>query len=218
MRGSHRCTLVVVSVVSAGLGSACAGWPVSEDDRTANKIANIFRRAHAADQFHGTVLVAEGDRQVYAGSFGFADREQKRPIDASTVFPLASVTKPIVAIAILLLRDDGAMALDDPVVRHLAGFPYPSVTIRHLLQHTSGLRDNFGTFLAGWDKTRIAANRDIIDDLYRTKPRLASPPRDTFEYSNLGYMLLAELIAAVANQSYRDVLRERIFEPATVRV
>ena len=92
------------------------------------------------------VLVNEGGKQVYARAAGFADREAAVPVREDTIFRLASVTKPIVAAAALRMMEDGLLSLDDPVTKYLSFFTpkapdgtIPTITIRHLLTHTSGI-------------------------------------------------------------------------------
>ena len=90
---------------------------------------------------NGNVLVAEKGKVIYKKSFGFADAKNKLPNREDSKFQLASITKIFTSTAVLQLRDKGKLNLDDPLVRHFPEFPYPDITIRHLLSHTSGLPD-----------------------------------------------------------------------------
>jgi CubicO group peptidase (beta-lactamase class C family) len=136
--------------------------------------------------------------------------------DADGVFRIASMTKSFTAATILSLRDEGLLALDDPVARHvpdLAGLHGPTadapvITVRHLLTMEAGFPtdDPWGDRQQGLDLDRFA-------ELLRAGPRLAWTPGVRFEYSNLGYGVLGRVISNVAGSEYRDVVHERLLVP-----
>ena len=100
-----------------------------------------FFKANDATFFNGGLLIVRGSAPVSRVSTGFAQFNGKRPNTPDSVFQLASAAKPFTSTAVLQLRDRRLLRLDDPVAKHLPGFPYPAITIRHLLTHTSGLPD-----------------------------------------------------------------------------
>ncbi|MEP6758944.1 MAG: serine hydrolase [Actinomycetota bacterium] len=162
--------------------------------------------------------VVVGDELVWSGGYGFADVGTQRPHDAQTLFRVASITKTFTATAILQLRDEGKLHLDDPAVAHLpelrdAQSPFgliETVTIRRMLSHESGLMgDPPG---ARWFHDVYEASPQV--NLARaTEIATRIPPNVQQKYSNMAFQLLGEIVARVSGQSYVDVIRERILEP-----
>jgi CubicO group peptidase (beta-lactamase class C family) len=160
--------------------------------------------------------VVAGGTLVHAGASGTLRVGEDRPPDATSIFRIASMTKSFTAAAILLLRDEGRLALDDPVARHvpeLGGLRGPTrdsppVTIRHLLTMSAGFPtdDPLGDRLQGMPL-------DTFSELLRAGVTFAWPPGTTFEYSNLGYGILGRVITRVAGSEYREVVEERLLRP-----
>ncbi|HEU0242628.1 MAG TPA: serine hydrolase domain-containing protein [Candidatus Limnocylindrales bacterium] len=136
--------------------------------------------------------------------------------DADTVFRIASMTKSFTASAILLLRDEGRLRLDDPVADHvpaLAAWALPTrdsapITIRQLLTMSAGLPTD-----DPWGDRQQALPLEEFDALLRRGPVFAWPPDTTFEYSNLGYGILGRVVTAAAGREYREVVRDRLMGP-----
>ena len=165
-----------------------------------------------------TAGVVHDGRLVWTGSAGFADVAARRPADARTLHRVASITKTFTATAIVALRDDGLLSLDDPLVVHLpevaaavpeAG-PVEAVTLRLLLAHQSG----FQSEPPGTDWTVGRYEGDAAANLLRAHEFGTRVPVATQEkYSNLGYQLLGEVVARVSGTSYAEFVRTRITEP-----
>lgn len=164
---------------------------------------------------NGNVLVAEKGKPVYKRSFGSADAGKHLLNDEYTRFQLASVTKIFTSTAVLQLRDAGKLGLDDPFVKYFPEFPYPRMTIRQLLSHTSGLPD-FQIFEDPVEKdpARVFSNEDIIPALRAWKKPLPFQPGDGWSYSNPGYCLLASLVEKLSGVQFEAYVRRHIFEPA----
>ena len=183
----------------------------------AREADSIFRRAFEGAPAPGLAfgLIADGEL-VHSGGLGtLRVGDQRRP-NADSAFRVASMTKSFTAAAILQLRDDGRLALDEPVATYvpdLAGLRGPTrdsppVSVRHLLTHTAGFAtdDPWGDRLQGLDLAAFA-------DLLRAGPTFAFAPGIRFEYSNLGYGILGRVITNVAGREYRDVVAERLLRP-----
>lgn len=99
----------------------------------------ILSRQGREDSFSGNVLISERGRIIYEKSFGYADAAGRRPLTADSLFLVGSVAKNFTATAVFILKERGALALDDSVTKYLPELPYRNVTLRHLLAHTSGL-------------------------------------------------------------------------------
>lgn len=174
---------------------------------------------HALDQFSGAVLVADRGRVVYQGARGEANSDWAIPNAPSTKFRIASVTKQFTALAILQLVDAGALELDAPITRYLTDYPAESgdkVTVRHLLNHTSGIpsyteRPNFFN-----DEAKERLPVDEFVKAYCSDP-LEFEPGSQFNYNNSGYFLLGAILEEVTGQTYAEVLGERIFTPLGMR-
>ncbi|HTH00049.1 MAG TPA: serine hydrolase domain-containing protein [Vicinamibacterales bacterium] len=149
----------------------------------------------------GTLIKAEG--------FGLSDVENHISARPDTVFKIGSLSKQFLAAGIMLLVQDGRVTVDDKVGKFLAGAPAPwaPITLRHLLTHTSGLvRES-----PGFDFNKRQSDLDVVRAAYSVP--LASVPGEKYEYSNLGYFALAEVITQVSGKPWADFLNERIFVP-----
>lgn len=178
-----------------------------------NKIENIFEEIRNKELLNGTVLVAKDGNILYKGAFGEADITSKRPLTVNSVFNLASVSKPITAMAILSLVQEEKVNIDDSVKLWIPELPYEGVTIRHLLNHTSGLPDYLDLFEQHWNKSEIADNHNLLEYLITYTPECLFEPNQRVEYSNTGYILLAIIIERVTNLSFSEFLQNRFFTP-----
>jgi CubicO group peptidase (beta-lactamase class C family) len=153
---------------------------------------------------------------VLAAGYGVADLEHGVPITADTVFEAGSVSKQFTAAAVLLLAHQGRISLDDPVRAYVPEVPDygTAITIRHLIHHTSGLRD-WGSVAAigGWPRGTVARNHDDVLDIVGRQRALNYAPGAEYSYTNTGYNLAAILVGRVAGRSFAEFTREAIFEP-----
>lgn len=155
-------------------------------------------------------VVREGEVVKLAG-YGQADVELGAAMTPRSVLQIQSVTKTMTAAAVLLLAEEGKLALTDPVARHLDGTPasWKGVTLRHLLSHTSGIADFIND-----PSTNLRLDVTEQEVLAAMAPRpLNFEPSARYEYSNTGYHLLAMVIRRVTGKSYGDFLAERFFGP-----
>ena len=179
------------------------------------KIEALVREANAQGAFNGAWLYAENGEIISKGAVGWSDLEDTIPLREDMVFDLASVTKQFTAAAVLLLRREGLLSLDDEITKFYPELPYPGVTLRHLLQHTGGLPDymDWVDKIAKEEGT-IPGNDVIVRFLRDCGEDAAFAPGEQWEYSNTGYCLLAQIVEQVAGRPFEDFLRERLFEPA----
>jgi CubicO group peptidase (beta-lactamase class C family) len=153
---------------------------------------------------------------VLEKGYGMADLEHDIPNTADTIFETGSIAKQFTAAAVLLLVADGKLSLDDPVRKYIPELPdYGTpLTIRHMLTHTSGLRD-WGSVAAigGWPRTtRVHTHAHVLDIVSRQK-FLNFLPGTRYSYSNTGYNLAAIIVARTSGMSFAEFTRTRIFEP-----
>lgn len=154
---------------------------------------------------------------AYSDGVGFADLETKRKPDADTVYRIGSMTKSFTAFALLSLRDEGALSLDDTLAKWIpgaSGLVYPThdsppITLRDLLTHTSGL-PRLGPIHA--DDTKNAPTEEALEKSLAGLA-LANPPGTVFSYSNLGFGLLGVVASRAAHAPYREVVTKRVLAP-----
>ena len=158
-----------------------------------------------------SVAVVRDGEIIKTAAYGLADLELDVPATPKTVFQIQSITKTFTAAAILLLAEEGKLALDDPVAKHLEGTPdsWKGITIRHLLNHTSGIKDFINDATAS---LRLEVTEEEVLRATASRP-LNFPPGERWAYSNTNYHLLAMIIRKLSGQWYGDFLRERIFVP-----
>ncbi len=174
---------------------------------------SLFSQLNKEGKFFGNVLIAEGGTVIYQQSFGKADMVAGNDLNAESMFELASVSKQFTAMGIMLLKKQGKLDYSDSLRKFFPELPYSNITIRHLLNHTSGLPDYMDQFNLYWDSTRIATNKDMISLLAQYKPPVLFAPGEKWEYSNTGYALLASIIEKASGKSFGDYLEENIFIP-----
>ena len=211
------CLSILAVLLPAGVAS---GQPA---DRTA-ALATAFpeidraftdyaRTAHVPGMAWGVIV---DGRLVHSGTYGVQDTATQAPVTPDTVFRIASMTKSFTAVAILALRDEGRLSLDDPAERYvpeLKNLAYPTsdaprITIRHLLSHAAGFpEDN------PWGDQQLALSDAQMDALMRQGIPFSRSPGIAYEYSNYGFAILGRIVTAASGRPYRDYVMSRILEP-----
>ncbi|WP_321345451.1 serine hydrolase domain-containing protein [uncultured Draconibacterium sp.] len=161
-----------------------------------------------------SIGIVSKNNMVYEKQFGLANLDYEIPITYETSFHVASVSKQFTAFAILLLEDEGKLSLDDDIRIYLPemhNFQEP-ITIRHLLNHTSGLKDQFNLLrLSGWTLDDVITNGQVLHILFNQET-LNFQPDEKHMYSNSGYTLLAEIVARVSKMSFAEFTNKHIFK------
>lgn len=187
----------------------CIGCNQEKKENPAvGKIDSVFQ---SVPDFSGVLLVADKGKPIYFKSFGHKDFNTNIPMDTSAIFELASVSKQFTAVTIMMLKEEGKLDYDDSLKNFIPELPYRGVTVRHLLNHTSGLPDYQGIMDQYWDKSKVAGNEDCIEYLVRYHPPVHFAPGSQFEYSNTGYLLLATIAEKASGKDFIEFLRERVF-------
>jgi D-alanyl-D-alanine carboxypeptidase len=183
-----------------------AGNAVFADD-----VDELVRSYMQKRQIPGLSLaVIKDGKMIKAQGYGLANLETQAPASPETVYKIGSISKPLLAAAILLLADEGKLGLDDKLPPYLPGTPegWKEITIRHLLSHTSGLIEN----PPGFSPFRVKPDQEVIASLY-PEP-LLFPPGEKWSYSNAGYFVLGEIILRVTGKPWSSFMTERVFAPA----
>ena len=175
----------------------------------------LFREAHEKDLFTGTWLFAEKGEIVSKGAMGWSDPDDTVPVREDMIFDLASVSKNFTATAIMLLRREGLLSLDDEITKFFPEIPYKGVTIRNLLNHTGGLPDYMEWIAETATKENtIPDNSVIVRFLCECGKDPLFAPGEKWEYSNTGYCLLAQIVTEVSGVKFEEFLKKNILEPA----
>ena len=181
----------------------------------AGRVDQVFAPWDRPGSPGASVAIERDGRILYEAGFGEAQLEYHIPIEANTIFHVASVSKQFTAFAIAMLAGQGRLSLDDDIRTHLPELPDlgATVTVRHLLHHTSGWRDQWALLgLGGWRLDDVITKDQIMRLLTRQR-ELNFAPGEEYLYSNSGYTMLAEIVARVSGQSFPDWTREHLFEP-----
>ena len=160
------------------------------------------------------LVILKGDDTLLARDFGAADLGGVVPVSTTTVFQLGSIGKQFLAALVVALAAEGTLALDAPVTRYLTDFPgLPAdIHVRHLLNHTSAIRELFTLPEAQEGFDNLSRTRDELIAAVRKAP-VDAPPGTRWSYSNTNYTLLALIVERVVGRPYEDVLTERFFRP-----
>ena len=174
------------------------------------RVQAIFEQKAREGIFSGEIMIAKDQIIKYQAVFG--QNIDEVPLQNNAVFELASVSKPITALGIMLLQQQGKLQYDDAVAQYLTSFPYPTLTIRQLLNHSSGLPDYMALIEQYWSCENIATNEDVLQLLNTHQQPLLFTPDTKQSYSNTGYVCLAQIITEITG-SYTQFMRQVIFEP-----
>lgn len=216
MRYVHTKTRLLTGLVLALVAGAIAAPPshaaqaIDLDER----VTHTFSKWTNATPGCAIGVLADGKTTFRA--FGLADLEHAVPITPGTIFEAGSVSKQFTAAAVLLLARDGKLSLDDPARKHIPELPdYGTpLTIRHMLTHTSGLRDWGGVAsIAGSPRgSRVRTHAHVLDIVGRQRALNFSSGTE-WSYSNTGYNLAAIIVSRVSGMPFEEFTRKRIFEP-----
>jgi CubicO group peptidase (beta-lactamase class C family) len=175
--------------------------------------ADFAKTAHVPGAAWGVVIDGE---LAHAGAAGVRETVSNAPVDVDTVFRIASMTKSFTAMAILQLRDEGKLSLDDPAERYvpeLKTLRYPTsdsprITIRHLLTHSEGFpEDN------PWGDQQLSETEESFTRMLRGGIPFSTAPGTAYEYSNYGFAILGRIVATVSRQSYDDYVTKNVLQP-----
>jgi CubicO group peptidase (beta-lactamase class C family) len=197
---------------------ACLSHPIFAQV-TSNQIDAIFSSLKSSDAPGAAVLVVRNGKAVFRHGYGVTDLRTKQPIDGQTNFRLASFTKQFTATCIMLLARDGKLHYDDHLTDFFPDFPAygKTITVRNLLNHTSGLEDYEELMMKQRPNTPPENVPQILDagvlKLLERQTATKFPPGSKWEYSNSGYAVLAMIVEKVSGKPFGQFLQERIFTP-----
>lgn len=202
--------LASAPMFEAQAAASVAAAPAAQQDLS-QRIDAVAAPYIKADGPGLTLIVTKDGKTLYRKAYGMADVAAKTPMQADMALRLGSITKQFTAVAVMLLADEGKLAVGDPITKYLPDFPEHGITIEHLLTHTSGIvnytdKPSFPSMAAQ------SLPLPQMIDLFRNDP-LDFKPGTQFKYSNSGYFLLGAIIEKVSGAGYAAFLRQRVFTP-----
>lgn len=207
-------TLFALALLALALGPAATTAQTPPD--AAHEVDRIFARWTGVTSPGCAVGVRKDGLTVLERAYGMADLEHGIPNTPSSRFEGGSLSKQFTAAAVILLALDGALSLEDDVRKYIPEVPDygHTITLKHLLTHTSGLRD-WGSVagISGWGREQRTHDHDWVLDIVSRQSALNFVPGHEYSYSNTGYNLLAIVVGRVSGMPFADFSRERIFEP-----
>ena len=203
MRAKHLFVTITLLLLLSSI-------PCAAQDALTKSVDEVVQQEMTRQRIPGVSLaVVKNGQVVLAKGYGFANLEHKVSVVPETIFQSGSIGKQFTATAVMMLVADGKLALDDKIGKYLGAVPeaWSTITIRHLLTHTSGLTDYPDDF---------DFRRDYTEDELLKRAQAITPafkPGEKWQYSNLAYVTLGILIHKVSGQFYGDFLQERVFKP-----
>jgi CubicO group peptidase (beta-lactamase class C family) len=181
------------------------------------QLDTFFRRRFVDGKFSGSVLVAQRGIVLYKKSFGWADHEKRDSLQITSSFQLASVSKQFTAAAIMLLHQEGKLNYDDKVGKFIPGFIYQDITIKQLLTHRGGL-DKYTNICDNYYRSKGCEPGEFNNDsalaiMSMLNVRPFRKPDEKFEYSNTGYVILADVVEKISGEPFCKFMDENFFVP-----
>ena len=186
---------------------------ISQPSKKITRIDSVLTYLHQRQLFNGTVLIGEKGKVLYKKAFGISNPQTLSPLTTASSFNLASVSKQFFTMMIMILKEQGKLNYDDVVQKYLPQFPYSNITIRHLMNQTSGLPEYFD--IAQGDLTLIDTlnNQSMLDLLAAKKPALVFQPGEQWQYCNTNYTTLASVLEKVSGTTSDKFFQQYIAGP-----
>lgn len=183
---------------------------LTEKAETANTWLNKLQKSN---KFNGAVLLIKNDSVILKNTYGFTDYTQTKKLTNNSSFRLASVSKQFTATGIMLLKEQQKLNFDDSITTFLPSLSYTNVTVRNLLNHTSGVPDVYMSFPKKYKNEvgNILTISKTIALLAKESPPLTNLPNEKYKYNNTGYVLLAGIIEKVSGKSFEEFMQTELF-------
>lgn len=186
---------------------------LSQNKEKISRIDSVLTYLNQRQLFNGTVLIGEQGKVLYKKAFGISNPESLSPLTTNSSFNLASVSKQFYAMMIMMLKEQGKLTYDDFVQKHLSIFPYDNITIRHLMNQTSGLPEYFDIAQGHMTLLDTLTNKSMLDLIAQKKPALVFQPGDQWQYCNTNYTTLGSIIEKVSGTTAANFFTKNITEP-----
>jgi len=204
---------LIASLFAVSALSPMATQAKDEAHIVERRLTALMSDLHERNLFDGSVVVGKGQEILWERGFGFANEARRVAFTSDTTADAASLAKTFTAALVLLLRAEGIIDLDVPVQHYLPELPYPDITLRHLLSHSSGLPAYYDYFEPFIPAGKVRTTETLLEIIAERKPPLHFRPGSAFEYSSFAYDLAALAVGRASDSTYGDLLRKRFFEP-----
>ncbi|NQZ12143.1 MAG: beta-lactamase family protein, partial [Algicola sp.] len=184
----------------------------SEPPLFRDNIQQLAQTAHQYAGFNGTVLVAKSGHIIYHKAFGFADKNQQIPLTTDHKFSPGSIGKEFTTVALMMLKKQGKLSYTDTLSKYLSNLPQwaSTVTIEHILTHTSGLPD------IEWPRKRATTSKDVMHQMQAVKTTAFTPGSD-YRYGNINTFLRALLVEKITGKPFEHFLQKQLFDAAGMK-
>lgn len=194
----------------------------SSNKKLEESINEVFESYAHYNRFIGSALISQNDKIIYKKCFGYADIDNHKKNTKRSIFSIASVTKSLTAVGIMKLVDQGKLTLEEPISTFFPSFISDfskKITVRHLLNHSSGMQANIGRIDEQGNGLMPGENSITLNELFEKfkDSKLKFEPGTGYEYNNFGYTLLAYIIENVTKLSYADYMEQAVFKPANMK-
>lgn len=200
--------LILVMLIAV---ASSASWGQSK--KKIERIDSILTALYQRELFNGTALIAEKGKVVYKKAFGIKNSLTGEMLTTTSSFNLASVSKQFYAMMVMILKEQGKLDYDAPVQRYVPKFPYPTITVRQLMNQTSGLPEYFDIATGQMTLLDTLTNASLMEILAAVKPPLVFEPGSQWQYCNTNYTTLASVIESVSGLPADQFLQKYIATP-----
>ncbi|MES2726915.1 MAG: serine hydrolase domain-containing protein [Bacteroidota bacterium] len=180
-------------------------------------IQHMLDSAYAKTPFYGNILITKNNKILFEKSYGYADALNAKPLTNENAFQIASVSKQFTAYGIMILKNKGLLDYDSFVCKYLSNFPYKNITVRHLLTHTAGLPNFWDDIRPHLDTTKANGIKEVLAYIIQHKMPLLAEPGTKFQYADIGYDFLANIIENISGLSYEAFMHKNIFKPLKMK-
>lgn len=205
--------LFLFGLLAGSHAATAAQTPRPSDAKIAEAVNELLEKTYKPDEPGAAVIVVRDGKTILRKGYGKANMELGVPIEPDMVFRIGSITKQFTAVSILMLVDQGKIALDDDITKFLPDYPTngKKITIDHLLTHTSGIKSytSLPEWLSLWRKDMPISELIAI---FKDKP-MDFAPGERYAYNNSAYVLLGAVIEKASGQTYKDFVEKNIFAP-----
>ncbi|MBX2913997.1 MAG: serine hydrolase [Cyclobacteriaceae bacterium] len=189
----------------------------SQHQSKITRIDSVLTYLHQYHLFNGTVLIGEKGKVLYKKAFGITHPQTQQPLTTASAFNLASVSKQFYTMMTMQLKEQGKLNYDDAVQKHLPAFPYSNITIRQLMNQTSGLAEYFDIAQGDMNPLDTLTNQSMLELLALKKTPLVFEPGTQWQYSNTNYTTLASIIEKVSGHSADQFFAKHIASPLKLK-
>ncbi|MBI3233041.1 MAG: beta-lactamase family protein [Bacteroidetes bacterium] len=182
-----------------------------------DSIRYIIDSTYSNSPFFGNILISKNNKIVFEKSYGYADALNNKPLTKENSFQVASISKQFTAYGIMILKSKGLLDYDSLVYKYIPTFPYKNISVRHLLNHTSGLPNFWDNIRTNLDTTKSNGNNELLEYLILHKLPLQFEPGTKFQYADIGYDFLATIISTISGLTYQEFMFQNIFKPLKMK-